>query len=609
MLKYILLSLSFTIPLLSFGQTNFYKNTPENLSITMHEILDNGSFLVVYSKLYPELVPQYKTQFVLALYNECGEKEWAITPDIPENEHFSGRKIFPAPDGSIFLFARGSTRQPVLMKLSATGELLWARNYYMQASPSVVSIGFKDNYMYSLMIATTHTTPMRYFLTKLNMEGEIIWKKRLFVPDSGNVFTDEEGYFVFTNHKSLSKISFEGELIFSKKYFVAGNEEAPILRTTQTVSNFQEGYYIVSRKEDNLGMFVTKTDKTGNVIWTTSDLTGLYGTQDTLTAYPRSLLQDNENNIYIFGELNSSSSYTFSRTHLSKIDSENGNILYRKDISYKDSPTNYLTKWYNTQFSQADTSLIYTGHKASDDETYTIPLLGKIRLNDFAESDCYEAEDIEIDDFRPEVVSVSDTMIIDSMNMSTSLNTITLRSFNIDDALTCSSSTDYNIKIDSLSTCGNNSIVLDATTLGSTVIYNWFDGTNNASIEVDEPGSYQVEITICDSRRIVTYDVGLSEECRCEFEFPTIFTPNGDGVNDTFSPIGECDVLETYKFTIYNRWGQIVFHSENQEESWNGEFKNLPVPADVYVYTFEYTGLSGQNAQREKNIGDITIVR
>ena len=596
------------------SQTNFYQTNSEGLHVIKHRVLDNGSILTIYAKYYENALPAY-SRFVFTLYNECGEQEWAVTPDISGNETLVVYRIFIAPDDSIILFASegGSTPSPTLIKLSADGDFLWSKTYHMQAAPRGVTIAFKDNYIYFLSRANSINAGSdirRFFLVKLDNEGEIIWKKRLFVPvQTGDVYIDEEGYFIFTSHKKMSKISFEGEVIFTKKYFIAGNEEGAHQRYIANVSNLRGGYYMVLNNSNVLGSFMTKTDKMGNILWTSPDLTGLYGTQDTLYSRAMSLSQDSENNIYLFSQIYSSpTNNNYSRFNLSKIDSETGNISYRKDIYYENTPPSIFNRIHDAQFLSTDTSFVYTGRKILNDETEVF-ILGKIRLNDFEETDCYYTENIETDDFIPEVVSVLDTAIVDSMNMFITVNDFTLKPYEIDDNLLCTSFTDYEITIDSLSTCGNNPIILDATTIGATVEYNWSDGTNLSTIEVIEPGNYQVEITVCGSKRLVTYKVGLSDACRCEFEFPNVFTPNGDGINDTFAPIGDCNDLGTYSFTIYSRWGEVIFESKNQQESWNGELKGRPVPADVYVYTFEYQGLSGQNEVQDKIIGDFTLIR
>jgi gliding motility-associated-like protein len=72
--------------------------------------------------------------------------------------------------------------------------------------------------------------------------------------------------------------------------------------------------------------------------------------------------------------------------------------------------------------------------------------------------------------------------------------------------------------------------------------------------------------------------------------FPTAFTPNGDGLNDSYKPGGMG--MRAYHITIYSRWGQVVFDSSNSNESWDGTFNQQPVQEGVYTYYCEAVGSS-----------------
>ena len=68
--------------------------------------------------------------------------------------------------------------------------------------------------------------------------------------------------------------------------------------------------------------------------------------------------------------------------------------------------------------------------------------------------------------------------------------------------------------------------------------------------------------------------------------FPTAFTPNGNNVNDSFGPISVAEPEDLYyELTIVNPNNQVVFHSTNPKEMWDGTFKGVPCPPDTYMYT------------------------
>lgn len=69
---------------------------------------------------------------------------------------------------------------------------------------------------------------------------------------------------------------------------------------------------------------------------------------------------------------------------------------------------------------------------------------------------------------------------------------------------------------------------------------------------------------------------------------PTSFTPNDDDLNDVFKI--ESTALAKFSMTIYNRWGEKLYYSENYKEGWNGYYKGKLCPTDYYVYYISYKG-------------------
>jgi gliding motility-associated-like protein len=84
------------------------------------------------------------------------------------------------------------------------------------------------------------------------------------------------------------------------------------------------------------------------------------------------------------------------------------------------------------------------------------------------------------------------------------------------------------------------------------------------------------------------------------------FTPNGDGFNDTFKPYLEGVLSEGFSFKIFNRWGELVFHSNNRDAAWDGIFNGEPATIDTYVYTVEGFYV-GDIDFSEK--GNVTLIR
>jgi len=71
------------------------------------------------------------------------------------------------------------------------------------------------------------------------------------------------------------------------------------------------------------------------------------------------------------------------------------------------------------------------------------------------------------------------------------------------------------------------------------------------------------------------------------YELPNAFTPNGDGRNDLFKPFPYC-FIEKIKLKVFNRWGVLVFETENPDINWNGTDRSgKKVPDGPYFYTCE----------------------
>lgn len=89
---------------------------------------------------------------------------------------------------------------------------------------------------------------------------------------------------------------------------------------------------------------------------------------------------------------------------------------------------------------------------------------------------------------------------------------------------------------------------------------------------------------------------------------PNAFTPNNDGLNDDFRGYGFIDAISNYKMTIWNRWGELIFETDDPLKGWNGSKNNdgHDSPQGVYVYQIEYLAPRGES---KKLKGHVTLVR
>lgn len=100
-----------------------------------------------------------------------------------------------------------------------------------------------------------------------------------------------------------------------------------------------------------------------------------------------------------------------------------------------------------------------------------------------------------------------------------------------------------------------------------------------------------------------TQDLGFEGEGA---NIPTGFTPNGDGINDDFRPLGAGEFAGDYQMTIWNRWGQEVFRSVEPLKGWDGNYKGQQALTGVYAYIITYKNVYGESKIVK---GNVTLTR
>jgi gliding motility-associated-like protein len=128
------------------------------------------------------------------------------------------------------------------------------------------------------------------------------------------------------------------------------------------------------------------------------------------------------------------------------------------------------------------------------------------------------------------------------------------------------------------------------------------------NVRVDElitdlrEGIYILEVTDnnqCNLSDTTVLD-GTSPLC---VHIPNAFTPNADGVNDTWI-IEQIDIYPEVKIEIYNRWGELIYYApKGYSKPWDGTFNGRELPIDSYYYVIDL------NNGRDAISGDITIIR
>ena len=148
---------------------------------------------------------------------------------------------------------------------------------------------------------------------------------------------------------------------------------------------------------------------------------------------------------------------------------------------------------------------------------------------------------------------------------------------------------------------------LDAGNPGCT--YLWNTGETTQHILAERYGAYSVTITTQEGCSI-NGTIDLVEYCPPTIWMPSAFTPDADGVNDLFGPIGHN--IATVELDIFDRWGELVYTGKDGDALWDGTVGGSLAPDGVYVWKIAYrfiTDALGSQGNAEEAVGHVTLLR
>ncbi len=126
-----------------------------------------------------------------------------------------------------------------------------------------------------------------------------------------------------------------------------------------------------------------------------------------------------------------------------------------------------------------------------------------------------------------------------------------------------------------------------------------------------QPAEYEVCLTVVDDRgcpdsicrTVVINDV-------LETYVPNCFTPDADGVNDSWGMVSNIPDIRDFELRVFDRWGAVIFQSEDPLGRWDGTMGNGgggTVKQDVYVYTINFHTIS--TGRPEKHFGHVSLLK
>jgi gliding motility-associated-like protein len=165
--------------------------------------------------------------------------------------------------------------------------------------------------------------------------------------------------------------------------------------------------------------------------------------------------------------------------------------------------------------------------------------------------------------------------------------------------------------------CPDDSAIFINQSNGPIDTWSWSFGNGQTSLQRDPPAQVYPNVaseTFYDITLTASNTSGCSNSKTkrlkvlgtCVIAVPSAFTPNNDGLNDYLYPLNAFNA-ENIDFKIFNRWGQLVFSSNDWTKKWNGTIKGVPQASGLFAWTLQYTDKRSGKPYSQK--GTVFLIR
>lgn len=130
----------------------------------------------------------------------------------------------------------------------------------------------------------------------------------------------------------------------------------------------------------------------------------------------------------------------------------------------------------------------------------------------------------------------------------------------------------------------------------------------NPAITYDKEGTYSIRLIAknaenCNDTATVQYFYLPG------FWMPNAFTPNRDGHNDQLRPVTQRTTMQPYSFSVYNRWGQLLFCTHDPAKGWDGTYNGHPCETGSYTFIIQFNKGNNETPGIATQRGVVTLIR
>jgi len=523
----------------------------------------------------------------LTRIDKCGNVRWAMNYQWKKN-YMKFKDIKVNEKDEVFVYGttyEGSEEFIFLLKLNKKGETLAFR---------VLHGGTVDNFTYNIQLKNNRiiaygllldfNTSKRGFIFVFDQNLNYQWGK-VFEPfeSFGEAIITEDDGLLCRSGFYLVKLNAQGDL-----------EWATVLEAEVGVGLYPitgpvevNGGSIFEASYNNIAFFY-KIDKNGKLVWKSPQFTATSSAADLITLpngnlfaiynspsgtrenFPCQILLSPDGTILQQKKLNVSQSLQTASIYQSISDNRMVSVIGNTDIRATGRPSGFLLQFsLDAQLGKCFEWESFTSFTPNDKPITFTPLNVT---------------------FFESVIRYVEARITEAT-----------RDFSFEEGCDVPSVT--TIRKDSVLSCGQNwQITLpDASFI-------WEDEVRGSTRVLEQPGTYRASNYDCISP--LTYEYNVERiPCPCNIFLPTAFSPNDDGQNDKLELFSSCNINKL-QYTIYNRWGNIVFETIAPNQRWDGFSKQKPAATGVYIVVIKYELLNETGeTQQGSLVQNVTLVR
>lgn len=146
---------------------------------------------------------------------------------------------------------------------------------------------------------------------------------------------------------------------------------------------------------------------------------------------------------------------------------------------------------------------------------------------------------------------------------------------------------------------------------GNDITYLWSDGSSATDLTVNEDGDYTVEVSDGCSTLSHTWNVdNLDNSVSSDVYVPSIFSTQKQDIDGGFKAFTNDELaISKFHMDVMDKWGMVIFSTDDPQESWNGKIKNKNAQTGVYTWMYEIEYESCNQTETSRALGSVTLLR